>query len=58
MRLSQINFVVLSHENASQAILTQKNLVKFRHRGRKSTEIGFSQDLFTKTGTFDDELNN
>ena len=50
--------MVLSNQNASEAILTQKNLVKFRHRGRKSTEIGFSQDLFTKTGTFDDELNN
>ena len=58
MRLSSIHFVLLSNQNASEAILTQKNLVKFRHRGRKSTEIGFSQDLFTKTGTFDDELNN
>ena len=58
MRLSLIHFVLLSNKNASEAILTQKNLVKFRHRGRKSTEIGFSQDLFTKTGTFDDELNN
>ena len=58
MRLSLILFVVLSNQNASEAILTQKNLVKFRHRVRKSSKIGFSQALFTKIGTFDDEQDN
>ena len=58
MRLSLIVFVLLSKENASEAILTQKNLVKFRHHVRKFTKIGFLQAHFTKIWTFDDELDN
>ena len=50
--------MLLSKENASKAILTQKNLVKFRHDVRKFTKIGFLQAHFTKIWTFDDELDN